>query len=299
METTKFIWQNGALKLWEESTTHVLSHSLHYGGGVFEGIRCYETPKGTAIFRLKEHVDRLYYSAKTLEIEIPYSKEEFFNAVIETVKNNELSAGYIRPIVYLGYGKMGLNPVGAKVESVIACWPWGKYINHDHIKVVVSPYRRIHNETLKVDAKVSGHYVNSMMSILFLRKTDAQEALMLDCDGNVAEGPGENFFMVKDGILYTPSIGSILPGITRATIIEMANDLGIQVIEKQLTTEEVLDADGCFFTGTAAEVTPINQFEDKHFEYSEDSITLRLKNLYEETVTGKHNQYEKFLTYVQ
>jgi len=234
MDQTKYIWVNGKLIRWKKARTHILTHALHYGGGVFEGARVYETPRGPAVFRLKEHTDRLFYSAKALSMEIPYSKEEINQAIVYTVKKNKLKEGYIRPIAYFGYGKMGLNPAGAPVDVAIACWPWGKYLSDKPIDVKISKYIRIHPKSGITDAKISGHYVNSIMAVNELAGTKFHEALFLDFKGNIAEGPGENFFIVKKGVVYTPTLGTILKGITRDSIFKIADYLGIRTKEKVL-----------------------------------------------------------------
>ncbi|MDP2624765.1 MAG: branched-chain amino acid transaminase [Candidatus Peregrinibacteria bacterium] len=299
METTEFIWMNGKLIPWGEATTHVLTHSLHYGGGVFEGIRCYQTKKGTAVFRLKEHMDRLYYSADVLKMEVPWSQEEMTKALVETVRDNKLEGGYIRPLIYFGYGKMGLNPEGAPVEAIVACWPWGKYLGHDAVKVKISDYIRIHPKSSVTDAKICGHYVNSILGVLSIRDTEYHEALFLDFEGNVAEGPGENLFIVKDGVLVTPPLGKILAGITRDTLMGMAKDMGYEVREQVLTPEDLFKADEAFFTGTAAEVTPIASIDDHIYgDGMPGQVSSKLREAYMEIVHGRNEKYEHYLTYV-
>ena len=208
METTKYIWLNGELIEWDEANTHVLTHGLHYGSSVFEGLRFYNTPQGPAVFRLEDHTKRLFYSAKTIGITPEYSEEEINNAVIQVVKDNELESGYIRPLIYYGYGKMGLNPVGAKADYLVAAWPWGKYLSGDTIKCCISNYIRIHPKSVVADAKVSGYYSNSILASLDSTNRGFDEAILLDYEGNVAEGPGENLFMVKNGKLITPKEGT-------------------------------------------------------------------------------------------
>lgn len=298
MDETKFIWMDGKLVPWKEAKIHVLTHTLHYGAGVFEGIRCYETDKGPAVFRLKEHIDRMYYSAEVLKLKIPYSKDEFINAVKETIKANELRACYIRPIVYFGYGKMGLNPEGASVNCAIAVWPWGRYLGEGAIKVKTSKYIRIHPKSTKADAKICGHYVNSIFASVEVKEKDYDEALLLDYKGNVAEGPGENIFIVKDGKLFTPPLGTILKGITRDSIIEIAKNLGIELEEKTLKLEDVYNADEAFFTGTAAEVTPIQALDDEKIGKGIGPITKKLSDEFHKIVSGKNSKYKKWLSYV-
>lgn len=266
---------------------------------MFEGIRCYETDRGPAVFRLKDHIDRLYYSADTLKMKIPFSKEEFIEAVKETVRKNNLKAGYIRPICFFGYGKMGLNPAGAPVNCAIAVWPWGKYLGEDAVKVKTSDYVRIHPKSTHADAKICGHYVNSIFASVEVKEKGYDEALLLDYKGNIAEGPGENIFIVKDGKLLTPPLGTILKGITRASIIQLAKDQGIKVEEKTLTLEEVYNADETLFTGTAAEVTAIRSVDDKPIgNEAPGPVTSKLRDLFMDIVHGKNKKYKNWLAYV-
>lgn len=298
MISTKYIWLNGKFVPWKKANIHVLSHSLHYGGAVFEGIRFYETDKGPAIFRLKEHVKRLLYSAKTMAMKVPYSEASITKAIIETVRKNKIKHGYIRPIIFYGQ-KMGLNPIGAPVEFAIACWPWGKYLSEDPIDVKISSFMRIHPKSSVTDAKISGHYANSIMATLELQGTKYQEALLLDYKGNVAEGPGENFFMVKNGVLHTPPLGTILHGITRDTIMELARNMGIPVKQKSFKPKDIFKADEAFFTGTAAEVTPILSVDDHVFSKGKiGPITKQIKHAFLDVVQGRDKRYMKFLTLV-
>lgn len=288
MQTTETIWQNGKFVPWADAKIHVLSHTLHYGGGAFEGIRFYNTAKGPAIFRLQDHVDRLFYSAATLKMELAYSKEEIISVIKEVVRNNNIDAGYIRPIAFYGYNKMGVNPVGNPVEFVIACWPWGAYLPHDRIDVKVSSYIRIHPDSTVVDAKLCGHYVNGILAALELQGTHYHEALFLDSKGYITEGVGENFFLIKNGVIYTPKLGGILSGITRDTIIKLARNLGFNVIEQDLTLEDAYQADEAFFTGTAAEVTAIRSINDKKLaQADEGKIASTIKRLIWTLCTGK------------
>ena len=299
MQTTETIWQNGKFVPWAEAKIHVMTHTLHYGGGAFEGIRFYSTSQGPAIFRLKEHVDRLFYSAKTLNLELPYSKEEVIEAIKEVVRNSNLESGYIRPIAFYGYGKMGVNPLGNPVEFVIACWPWGAYLPHDSIDVKISSYIRIHPDSSVVDAKLCGHYVNGILASIELQGTHYHEALFLDSKGKITEGVGENFFMVKNKIIYTPKLGGILAGITRLTIIQLAQDLGYEVIETDISLEEAYQADEAFFTGTAAEVTAIRSINDRVFgEGGIGEITALIKEAFLDLVHGKNPNYMEYLTFI-
>lgn len=296
MQETEFIWMNGKIVNWKDAKIHVLSHALHYGSGVFEGIRVYKAEKGSAVFRLKEHVDRLFKSADSLYMKIPYSKKQITDAIKETVRVNKLEEGYIRPIVFYGYGKMGLNPEGASVDVAIAVWPWAAYIG-DSAKVITSSFIRIHPQSMKADAKVTGHYINSILASLEAKEKGADEALLLDYKKNVAEGPGENIFVVKDGKITTPRLNrQILPGITRDSVIEIARGLGYEVEEKDIKPKELLDADELFFTGTAAEITPIIKLDNKNFE--KGKITGKLKNNFMDIVHGKDKKYSNWLDFV-
>ncbi len=296
MEKTEKIWFNGSFVNWEDAKIHVLSHALHYGSGVFEGIRFYKTKNGRAIFRLKEHVDRLFTSAESLFMKIPYTKEEIFNAIKETVKINIAEEGYIRPIIFYGYGKMGINPEGAELNIAIAEWPWDSYLGDKPIKVKISDFIRIHPKSLKPDKKVTGHYVNSILANMDAKSKGYDESLLLDYNGNISEGPGENFFIVKNNVIKTTHLGGIIPGITRASIIEIAGNLGYPVTEGNILRKDLEDADEAFFTGTAAEVTLISLVDNKKF--SSHEISSKLKNDYMDIVKGKNPKYVKWLTIV-
>lgn len=299
MQSTKYIWQNGEFVLWEDAKIHVLSHTLHYGGGVFEGIRCYETAKGSAIFRLSEHLDRLFYSAKALGMAIPFPKERVTEIIKELIIKNNVSSAYIRPLVIYGYDKMGVNPVGNPVELIISCWPWDKYLPQESIAVKISKYIRIHPESTVVDAKICGHYVNSILASLEIQGTHYHEALLLDCNGYIAEGVGENFFIVKDGIIYTPQLGYILNGITRDTVIQLAKAFGYKVTEGNISIEEAYQADEAFFTGTAVEVTAIQSINDNPIGNGQvGPITSQLKTAFYDLVHGRSERFNEFLTYV-
>ena len=299
MLETKLIWMDGKIVPWGNATVHVLTHSLHYGSAVFEGIRFYETGDGPAVFRLKDHTTRFFYSANTISMQIPFSEDEINSAIIETVRVNEISTGYIRPLAYFGYGKMGLRPTGAPVNLSIAVWPWDSYLGANPIKVKTSPYMRIHPKTTSMEAKISGNYVNSTFAGVDAVSSGYQEALLLDFEGNVAEGPGENIFIVKNNILYTPPAGKILTGITRKSLMTIAKDLGYSVQEKQLNIEDVSDADEAFFSGTAAEVTPIASLDDHPMKYPTGPITKKLRDTYLSTVKGKNEKYKSWLTIVR
>lgn len=300
MQSTKEIWFNGKLVPWDQATIHVLTHTLHYGGGAFEGIRFYETDKGPSIFRLKEHIDRLLYSANKLKMELPYSADEICEAVEEVVRVNELPAGYIRPIAYFGYGKMGVNPIGSPPQLAIACWPWGAYLPHEAVDIKTSRFIRIHPSSTEVEAKLCGHYLNGILAVLELQGTHYHEALFLDDDGYISEGAGENFFMLKNGVIYTPQLGTILAGITRSTVMEIASKLGYQVIETNITLDDAYQCDEAFFTGTAAEITAIRSIDDKVLGNGEvGPVTAIIKNAYLDIVKGKNPEYFNYLTVVK
>ncbi len=293
-----YVWRNGNFVKEDEANISVVNHVLHYGSGVFEGIRCYETANGTAIFRLKEHMERLHYSASTLELEIPYSVQDLCEANLELLRKNNLKSGYIRPVACFGEGKMGLNPHGAEIDTFIAAWPWGKYLSDDPITVGISPWIRIHPKSLQADAKINGHYVNSIMSSQWAHNNDYQEALLLDYEGNLAEGPGENLFIIKNNTLYTPKLGTILNGITRDTIIKLAKEeLGIETQEGVFAPEELKNADEAFFTGTAAEVTIIKSVDGQQIGDQSNTISNQLKQLYADVVEGRVEKYHHWLSW--
>ncbi len=294
------IWYNGKFVDWKEAKVHVLSHGLHYGSGVFEGIRCYATEKGSFIFRLKEHVDRMYRSAELYKMEIPYSKEEFKNAIKETVRINGLDTCYIRPIAFYGYHHLGVDPEGCPVDCVIAAWRWGTYLGEEAlengIRCTFSSWRRIDPNTLPVTAKASGHYLNSLLAVQDAKEKGFDEAIMLDTKGYVAEGPGENIFAVKNATLYTPELeSSILPGITRDSVIELARDIGYEVIEKPITKEKLLTADEVFFTGTAAEVSPIREIDNITIgEGKRGAVTVEIQKKFFDVVNAKEERYMRW-----
>jgi len=295
------IWYNGAFVDWKEAKVHVLVHGLHYGSGVFEGIRCYATEKGSFIFRLKEHVDRMYRSAEAYEMEIPYTRGEIEEAIKETIRVNGLDACYIRPIAFFGYHHLGLNPTGCPVDCAIAVWPWGAYLGEEAaeggIRCTFSPWRRIDPNTLPVKSKAVGHYLNSILASLDAKERGFGEAILLDTKGYVAEGPGENVFAVKNGVLYTPEAdSSILPGITRASVIELAQDMGYEVVEKRMTKEELLSADEAFFTGTAAEIAPIREIDDVTIGGSKKgAVTSVIQRKFFDVLNAREEKYMKWL----
>lgn len=300
MQTTDYIWMDGAFVPWKEAKVHVLTHTLHYGDGAFEGIRAYKTERGPAIFRLQDHIERLHYSAKSLGMSLALSVADLCEICCETIRKNNLDEGYLRPLVIHGYGVMGVNPRNSPVQVIVACWPWGAYIPVDAADIKVSKFIRIHPSSTVADAKICGHYVNSIMAVLELRGTKYHEALFLDSEGAIAEGPGENFFIVKGREVITPPLGAILAGITRATLIEVARDRGYSVVERRVSLQDALSADEAFFTGTAAEVTPIATIDDTPLGTGRAGpISLELKQAYLDIVRGKNPEYGRHLTYVR
>ncbi len=301
MEELKKIWVDGKFVDWKDANVHILTHTLHYGGGVFEGIRAYKTKTGPAVFRLSEHIDRLFYSASVLEMEIPFSKQEIEKAVLETIRINEVEECYIRPIIFFGYEKMGLNPNGSPTQVAIAVWPWGAYLgDKETIKVKISKYIRIHPKSTVADAKICGHYVNSILASLEIQKAGFDEALLLDYKGYVAEGPGENIFIIKNKVIYTPFSGRVLAGITRDSVIKIANDLDIKVEEKNITVDELKSADEAFFSGTAVEICSIGQIDEVLINNGKTGeITKKIKESYNKAICGEKEKYLDWLTFVK
>ncbi|OHE60330.1 MAG: branched chain amino acid aminotransferase [Thermodesulfovibrio sp. RBG_19FT_COMBO_42_12] len=300
---TEKIWMDGKFVDWDNATVHILTHTLHYGLGVFEGIRCYETKKGPAIFRLDEHIDRLFNSARIFLMDIQYPKEEIRDAIIKTIRVNKIRECYIRPLVYIGYGAMGLYPKENPVSVSIAVWSWGSYLGDkglkNGIKVKTSSFIRNHVNANMARGKVCGYYVNSQLAKKEAILCGYDEALLLDTEGYVSEGSGENIFIVRNGVLKTTPLTSILEGITRDSIIEIANDEGIKIIEKRFTRDEVYIADEAFFTGTAAEVTPINKVDGRIVGTGRPGkITKRLQSIFFEIVRGRNEKYKSWLTKV-
>lgn len=303
VQKTDKIWMDGRFVDWEDANVHVLTHSLHYGLGVFEGIRCYEAGKGPAIFRLREHVDRLFLSAHIFLMETPFSREEIGRAVIETVRINKVKECYIRPLIYIGYGAMGLHPKDNPVKVSIAVWPWGAYLGEkgltEGIRVKVSSFIRGHVNSNLSRGKVCGYYVSSQLAKKEAIDCGYDEALLLDTEGYVSEGSGENIFIVRNGVLKTTPLTSILEGITRDSIMEMAADEGIPVVQERFTRDEVYIADEAFFTGTAAEVTPIREIDGRTIgEGRPGRITRKLQAMFFDAAKGKNEKYGSWLTYV-
>jgi branched-chain amino acid aminotransferase len=298
-----FIWYDGKLVPWRDATTHVLTHSLHYGLAVFEGVRAYKTPAGTGIFRLKEHTDRLFNSAKVFMMEMPYSREQLMEAQREVVRANKLESCYLRPLAFYGSEKMGVSPKGASVHVSIAAWPWGAYLGEEGllkgIRVKTSSFQRHHINVSMVRTKTSGHYVNSILANMEATRDGYDEALLLDTQGFVAEGAGENLFIVKDGQLIEPEMVSGLTGITRATVIELARDLGLTVAARPMTRDDVYLADEAFFTGTAAEITPIRELDGRAIGAGRRGpVTERIQGLFFDVVNGRAEKYRHWLTLV-
>ena len=298
-----FIWFNGQLVPWRDANIHVLTHSLHYGMAVFEGVRAYKTANGPAIFRLDEHTKRLFNSAKIFQMALPYSYQEVFDAQLEVVKSNQLSACYLRPIAWIGSEKLGISARSNSIHMSVAAWEWGAYLGEDGlnkgIRVKTSSYSRHHVNVSLVRAKASGYYINSILANQEVTVHGYDEALLLDTDGYVSEGSGENVFIVRDGVLYTPDLASCLAGITRDAIITIAHDLGIEVREKRITRDEMYCADEAFFTGTAAEVTPIRELDDRIIgEGKRGPVTEKIQTIFFDAVNGKNSHYSTWLTYV-
>lgn len=304
LEPTDYIWMDGEFVPWDDANVHILTHTLHYGLGVFEGIRCYNTENGPAVFRLKAHMERLENSAKLVKLDLPYSVDEFIEAAKETIRKNDLEECYIRPIVYYGYKEMGLSPKGSPVNAAIAVWPWGSYLGEESlekgVKTTITEWRRIHPEILPSKAKTVASYANSILAKLDALERNYDEAILLNMDGEIAEGPGENLFLVEDGEVITPPLSSgALEGITRNSIMEIAEDMGIPVREESVTEERLLNADEAFFTGTAAEVTPIREVDDKLIgNGGRGKITERLQKKFFDVVNGKIDNYYEWLDFV-
>ncbi len=297
------IWYDGKLVNWRDATTHVLTHTLHYGMGVFEGVRAYQTPKGTAIFRLQDHTDRLFRSAHILGMKMPYGKDEINEAHKLAVRENKLESAYIRPMAFYGSEAMGISAKSLSTHVIVAAWKWGAYLGQaaldNGIRVKTSSFSRHHVNVTMCKAKANGNYMNSILAHREAEMDGYDEALLLDVDGFVAEGSGENIFIIRKGKIYTPDLTSALEGITRDTIVQLAGELGYQVIEKRITRDEVYSADEAFFTGTAAEVTPIRELDNRAIgNGSRGPITQKLQTLYFDCVQGRSPKHENWLTYV-
>ena len=303
MQKTDRIWLDGTLVPWDEANVHVLTHTLHYGLGVFEGIRCYECHDGrSAIFRLQEHVERLFGSAHVLDLPMPFPRQKILDACLETVRANKLRECYLRPIAFMGDGEMGLAARPA-TRVAIAAWPWGAYLGDEGmqrgIRVKTSSFQRFHPNTLLTKAKATGHYVNSILAAREARTAGYDEALLLDVDGYVSEASGENIFIVSDGVVKTTPLPTVLGGITRQAVLKLLADLGVPAREERFTRDEVYLADEAFFTGTAAEVTPIRELDDRKVgPGAPGELTRRLQELFFAIVRGKEERYKSWLAYV-
>ncbi len=297
------IWLDGEMVPWREAKTHVLTHTLHYGMGVFEGVRAYPTDRGTAIFRLVEHTGRLFNSAHILGMPMPWDRETLSEAQRAVVRGNGLASAYIRPMCFYGSEGMGLRADNLKVHCMVAAWSWGAYLGEDNmrngIRIRVSSFTRHHVNITMCRAKANGNYMNSMMALQEALRDGYDEALLLDAEGYVMEGSGENIFIVREGVLYTPDLTSALDGITRKTVLALCDELGLKVVEKRITRDEVYIADEAFFTGTAAEVTPIREVDGRTIgQGSRGPITERLQGLYFDQVHGRRDQHPEWLTLV-
>lgn len=295
------IWFDGKMVDWRDARIHVLTHSLHYGMAVFEGVRAYQTDSGTAIFRLHEHTRRLFNSAKIFQMELPYTFETIVQAQKDVVRMNALASCYLRPIAWIGSEKLGVSARGNTIHVSVAAWPWGAYLGEEGlskgIRVKTSSYSRHHVNVSLVRAKASGYYINSILANAEVTANGYDEALLLDTDGYVSEGAGENVFIVRNGVLYTPDLASCLDGITRDSVITMARDSGIEVREKRITRDEMYCADEAFFTGTAAEITPIRELDDRTIgEGRRGPVTERLQGLFFDAVAGRSERYRSWLT---
>lgn len=298
-----FIWFNGNLVDWRNAQTHVLTHTLHYGMGVFEGVRAYETSKNAAIFRLQDHTKRLFNSAKITGMHLPYTQEQINQAHIEVVKANKLSSCYFRPMAFYGSNKLGVAPDQNDVQVIVAAWPWGAYLGEEGmqrgIRVQISSFTRHHPNITMIKAKANGNYMNSIMANTEATRNGYDEAIMLDANGFVAEGSGENVFIINDGKLYTPALDAALDGITRRTVMAIAADMQLTVTEKRITRDEVYCADEVFFTGTAAEVTPIREVDGRTIGCgARGPLTTEIQQRYFDIVHGKNAKYESWLTYI-
>ena len=298
------IWMDGKMVEWRDAKIHVLTHTLHYGCGAFEGVRAYKTDKGTAIFRLREHTERLFNSAKILRMPMPFTLDEVMQAQIDIIKANNLESGYLRPLIWLGSEKMGVSPKGAKVHVMVAAWPWGAYLGEDGmnrgIRVKTSSFTRHHVNITMTQAKTVSNYTNSILANMEALDDGYDEALLLDSAGFVSEGSGENVFLVKDGVVYTPDLSAgALNGITRKTVTAICKDLGLELKEKRITRDEVYIADEAFFTGTAAEVTPIREVDNRAIgSGSRGPITERLQSRYFDLVHGRYTLKPEWLSYI-
>ncbi len=304
IEPVAKIWMDGKLVDWEDATIHVLTHGLHYGSGAFEGVRAYQTDRGPAVFRLQDHISRLFRSAHVYRMEIPFSQDELLRGVIDTVRENGLQACYIRPLVYRGYGEMGLNPLPAPVNVSIAAWTWGLYLGEESlesgVRVKISSWKRLDHNTLPPGVKATGQYLNSSLAKIEALQAGYDEAILLNHAGYVTDGSGENVFVVKDDVLHTPPFqAGCLDGITRDSIMVLARDLGYEVVERNLSRLDLYTADEAFFTGTAAEIAPIRDVDDRSVGANgRGPVTKDLQDAFFSAVRGQDERYRNWLTYV-
>jgi len=297
------IWLDGTWLPWREAKVHVLTHTLHYGCGVFEGLRAYRTERGPSVFRLRDHTDRLFRSAHIMKMSIPFDKDTLDQAQLEAVARNNLESAYIRPMCFFGAEGMGLHAHGLAVHVMVAAWQWGSYLGAENmargIRVRTSSYARNHVNSIMCKAKANGNYLNSILAVQEAIEAGCDEALLLDHEGYVAEGSGENIFIVRKGKLYTPDLTSALEGITRDTVVTLAQEQGLQVVEKRITRDEVYVADEAFFTGTAAEVTPIREVDGRVIgEGGRGPVTEKLQALYFDYVHGRRSDHAEWLSFV-
>ena len=302
MNEADFIWMNGEIVRWEDARVHVLTHALHYGSGVFEGIRAYETTRGTAVFRHQDHLARLARSAELYYMDLPFTQEKLRDATHELIRRNGLRSCYVRPIAFRGYGEMGLFPLNTPVEVVIAVWPWGAYLGEEGqrhgIRVKVSSWRRMSPDSFIPQAKACGQYLNSILAKVESAKAGYDEAILLDDHGHVSEGSGENVFVVRDGVISTPpTTASILEGITSASVKQIAADLGFEVVERDIARGELFQADEMFLTGTAAEVVPVREVDD-HLLGEPGELTQAIQKRFFEAIKGEREEYLEWLDIV-
>ena len=301
LQTTEKIWMDGKFVPWNDAKIHVLSHTLHYGTGVFEGIRCYKTDSGSAVFRLKEHVDRLFGSMHILQMDCQFTREQVFDAILETIRVNKIDACYIRPLAFIGYGAMGVFPEENPVNVIIAVWPWGSYLGDEGMKngirVKISSFSRPHINATMVRAKAVSNYANSLLAKREALKDGYDEAALLDTDGYVAEGSGENIFMVRNGKIKTPPLTAILEGVTRDTVMQLAQAHGIPLVEERFTRDELYLADEAFFSGTAAEITPIREVDNRKIGAGKPGpVTRKIQAAFFDIVHGRDKKHATWLT---
>jgi len=303
-DQSKWVWRNGSIIPWEDATTHVSTHALHYGSGVFEGMRCYETADGPAIFRLDEHLERLYQSAEVHGMKIPYDRDELSEGICALIERNGFESCYVRPLCYYGSSSLSLHPAKCPVEVVVLVWPWAPYLGAEGleqgVRITVSPWKKFHSEMMPTTAKACGQYINSILAVREAVSRGFDEALLLDVDGNIAEGSGENLFLVRDGEIFTnDERHSILLGITRSAVVQIAEDLGYKVNIDALRLEDLLQADEAFFTGTAAEVTPIREVDGTFINNGRPGpVTSKIQNAFFDATAGRDDRYRDWLTFV-